>query len=189
VNISPEKVRRAHQRAAIELRRVKLYQLSCIDDQLRATLAEAQETLLEVMQLHRIAATNTDYRSRQILNRSRVVRRKVKDSIAVIRTERQTVLAAIREIPKGGAREAAMRERTPCWFGEFDRFVIQQAADLCRARLESTGTPWHVDHCYPIQGATVSGLHVGLNIQVIPAAVNLSKGSRAVFTQPFEWMA
>jgi hypothetical protein len=156
---------------------------------LRATLAEAQETLFEVLQLHRIAAMNTDYRSRQILRKSRAVRRKLKDSIAVIRTERQTVLAAIRKIPKGGAREAAKRERTPCWFGEFDRFVLQEAIALCRVRLNSTGVPWHVDHCYPLQSATVSGLHVGLNLQVIPASVNISKRSRAVFTQPFEWMA
>ena len=73
-------------------------------------------------------------------------------------------------------RKANKIQRTPAWA---DKARIQAYYDVCAFFNEVNGyAKYHVDHIVPLQGKTVSGLHVHNNLQVIPAKENLSKGNR-----------
>lgn len=85
---------------------------------------------------------------------------------------------------KKAARRAAKSEAIPVWFGELDRLVFIEAADLCRLRAAATGIPWDVDHIVPLRGKTVCGLHVASNAAVIPSLINNQKGNRVWPDQP-----
>jgi hypothetical protein len=67
--------------------------------------------------------------------------------------------------------------RLPKWLTEEDRWMIQEAYDLAALRTKLFGFSWHVDHILPLQGKTVSGLHVPLNLQVIPGKDNVVKSN------------
>lgn len=40
-----------------------------------------------------------------------------------------------------------------------------------------------------MQAREASGLHVGANLQVIPASPNIRDGNRLEFTEPGQWIA
>lgn len=75
-------------------------------------------------------------------------------------------------------RQAAKLQRTPVWLSEDDIWVMREAYKLAKLRTEMFGFSWHVDHVLPLQGATVSGLHVPVNLQVIPWLDNVRKHNR-----------
>lgn len=100
---------------------------------------------------------------------------------------RETVLAKKRIYQKNNMgiinaaiarRKAALLQRTPSWLSEDDLWIIKQAYELSALRTRTLGFKWHVDHIYPLQGKNVSGLHVPLNLRVIPWRDNLKKGNR-----------
>jgi hypothetical protein len=66
----------------------------------------------------------------------------------------------------------------PAW-ADFD--AIQQVY-LDRAELDAVDpvSRFEVDHILPLNGKTVSGLHVAANLQVIPGAVNGAKHNRVL---------
>jgi hypothetical protein len=68
--------------------------------------------------------------------------------------------------------------RCPKWLTADDHWIIEQAYDLASLRTKMFGFSWHVDHILPLQGKTVSGLHVPTNLQIIPAMDNIRKGNR-----------
>lgn len=74
-----------------------------------------------------------------------------------------------------GTRRATKRNATPPWA---NRFFIQEAYHLAKLRTKMTGFAWHVDHIVPLNSPLVCGLHCEANLQVIPGALNLSKGNR-----------
>lgn len=89
---------------------------------------------------------------------------------------------------KDALREAAKAQRTPAWFGEFDRFVFEEAYSLLPVRKAATGIDWHVDHMIPLRAPTVSGLHVGINAAVIPAVLNVRKSDQLILTNTGDWL-
>lgn len=89
---------------------------------------------------------------------------------------------------KVASRRAARQQRIPKWFGEFDRFMIEEAADLASRRESATGIKWHVDHMIPMRAKLASGLHCGDNLQVIPESMNVRKHNKLWLTEPGEWL-
>lgn len=111
---------------------------------------------------------------------------------------RQRINAAMRDryqadpaasVEKLAKRRAAMQASRPAWFGEFDELVLSEAADLAVTRSRLTGIRWEVDHAVPLRCRQACGLHVGLNVQVIPARLNRAKGNRLMLLTPAEWLA
>jgi hypothetical protein len=76
---------------------------------------------------------------------------------------------------KEARRRTAKLLRTPAWLTPDDFWIIEQAYDLAATRSKLFGVPWEVDHIIPLRGKFVSGLHVPINLQVIPAVVNRAK--------------
>ena len=69
-------------------------------------------------------------------------------------------------------RRAAKLQRTPPW-ADLDamRALYAQAQEMTAA----TGVVHHVDHIIPLQGKTVSGLHVPGNLQILTGSENSRK--------------
>lgn len=72
-------------------------------------------------------------------------------------------------------RQCAKAQRVPNWVSTEDKWIISEVYDLAKLRTKCTGIQWHVDHIVPLRGKAVSGLHVPLNLQVIPEIVNKVK--------------
>ena len=58
---------------------------------------------------------------------------------------------------------------------EFDRFVLDEAAQLCATRQLMLGGLWEIDHIVPV---SKGGTSEHYNIQVVPKTWNASKGNR-----------
>ena len=63
---------------------------------------------------------------------------------------------------------------------ELDVFVIEEALALSKLREHTTGIKWHLDHIVPLFHKDACGLHVAVNIQVVPAKWNFSKNNKSM---------
>jgi len=79
------------------------------------------------------------------------------------------------------ARKKVIKQRTPKWLTEDDKWIIQEAYELAALRSKLFGFSWHVDHVIPLQGKQVSGLHVPNNLQVIPGVENIRKKNKVLY--------
>jgi len=75
-------------------------------------------------------------------------------------------------------RRVSKKHRTPKWLTADDFWMIEQAYELAALRTKMFGFSWHVDHIIPLNGESVSGLHVPLNLQVIPWFENVRKHNK-----------
>jgi len=75
-------------------------------------------------------------------------------------------------------RYVKKKQRMPSWA---DPDAIRKIYEDCAALNEKHGPrSYHVDHIIPLQGKTVSGLHVENNLQILKASDNLAKSNNYV---------
>lgn len=84
---------------------------------------------------------------------------------------------AIKRAPNA-ERRASQLKRTPGWLTADDRRKIKVKHAEARWMTQRTGIPHAVDHIYPLQGRSVSGLHVPANMRVIPRRENSRKHNK-----------
>lgn len=96
-----------------------------------------------------------------------------KDSVAI---RKKAYRANNKPITNANAAKRRAAQRTPSWLSKFDKLKIRCIYSIAAMLTRENKEPWHVDHIYPLQGKVVSGLHVPLNLQVIPAIENYRKG-------------
>lgn len=73
------------------------------------------------------------------------------------------------------ARSENIRQRTPKWA---DMKAIGAIYEEAAKKRKRTGLEYHVDHIIPLNGYSVSGLHVADNLRVISARDNRAKGNK-----------
>lgn len=73
------------------------------------------------------------------------------------------------------ADKAARSKRTMPWA---DAVAIATFYETAARVSQCTGIEHHVDHVIPLRGKKVSGLHVPLNLRVLPGALNVRKNNR-----------
>jgi hypothetical protein len=67
-------------------------------------------------------------------------------------------------------------QRTPKWLSKLHINQIKCIYSKC-ALYRKLGYDFEVDHIIPLQGKTVSGLHVPWNLRIVPKQLNRSKSN------------
>jgi hypothetical protein len=75
-------------------------------------------------------------------------------------------------------RDVLLKSRLPKWITPLDLKVIECYYNIANRISSCLGVLHHVDHIIPLQGFIVSGLHTPLNLEVLPARLNLQKGNK-----------
>lgn len=83
-----------------------------------------------------------------------------------------------KHIAKARKYDLSKLNRTPKWITTSDLKVIECYYNIAIRVSSCLSIPHHVDHIIPLQGTVVSGLHTPLNLEVIPAKLNLQKGNK-----------
>lgn len=75
-------------------------------------------------------------------------------------------------------RHAAKMNRTPPWLTKEHYAQMREVYNMAKELSKQQGIKHEVDHIVPLQGDTVSGLHVPWNLQILKQADNRSKRNR-----------
>lgn len=113
----------------------------------------------------KIAKTTKIYREKN--------KERIKERYNIYRKENSAKINAL-----NAKRHAAKMKRTPKWLTKEDKDLIESIYREAHAKTKQEGIHYHVDHIYPLQGKTVSGLHVPSNLQILSAKENISKNNR-----------
>jgi len=79
---------------------------------------------------------------------------------------------------RNAKRRAAKKKRVPKWLNKARKAEIVVLYTQARELTKLTGIQFHVDHIVPLQGKTVSGLHIPDNLQVLTEHENCSKSNK-----------
>lgn len=74
--------------------------------------------------------------------------------------------------------QANKLQREPKWLTAEDRAVTKAFYAVAQLYTRETGNLWSVDHKVPLQGGSVSGLHVPWNLRLMRMVENSKKGNR-----------
>jgi hypothetical protein len=74
-------------------------------------------------------------------------------------------------------RYTAKKQRTPIWISKEEIERIECYYKVAALYNKQGLSKWDVDHIIPLQGKTVSGLHVSKNLQVICKNKNIEKSN------------
>jgi hypothetical protein len=74
--------------------------------------------------------------------------------------------------------EKKLARATPAWLTADEWVAMNVIYEEARRLTRETGIKHQVDHKYPINGKTVSGLHVPSNLQILTQSANVSKSNR-----------
>lgn len=109
---------------------------------------------------------------------AKTLRWKANNPERAVEVSRKTRLKNAGRVQANKAKyRAAKTNRTPHWLTEIDLFEMQ-CIYIYRTALQSIGLKYEVDHIIPLQGKTVSGLHIPENLRVIPTELNRIKNNK-----------
>jgi 5-methylcytosine-specific restriction endonuclease McrA len=115
----------------------------------------------------------------KILIQQAIYRLKNKETIAIkVSAWQKTNPGKVNAI--SAKRHAKKLRATPPWLTKEQREEIQDLYIEASKRTKETRLSHHVDHIVPLQGESVSGLHVPWNLQILTAKENLSKKNKII---------
>lgn len=82
-------------------------------------------------------------------------------------------------------RRFALKRASPPWLTDLDRAAMVDFYRVAQTVTKLTGVKHEVDHIFPLNGETVSGLHTPWNLQLLTRAQNRAKAN--LIPEAMQW--